>query len=298
MRPHNSSNGGRRIAIVIPVYNRKQTTLNGIKSLKRVNTSGLQVSIIIVDDASPDGTADAVIREHPDVIVVHGTGDLHYAAGTNRGIERALEDEPEFIVTANDDAVFHPEFLQRLVAAADSNPRSIIGSLLLLWDQPHKVFQVGQTWNTLKGGWVIPEHLTAFNIPKTVFDVECIVGNCVLFPVESIKENGLMDEKKFPHGWGDAQYLMRMRKAGWRLLIEPRSYVWCEPNTYPAPLHTLGAKGVFKVLFTNERHPLNLKRQLVARLESAPSRSKAYFAFAAYLMSLGGKTARSIVGRK
>lgn len=290
MQQHNGSNNDRRVAIVIPVYNRKQTTLNGLKSLSRINMRGLDVKIIIVDDASPDGTSEAVTLEFPEVIIVHGDGNLHYAAGTNRGIERALLEDPEFIVTANDDAVFHPEFLHRLIAASDSFPNSIIGALLLLWDQPHKVFQVGQTWKTFKGGWVIPEDLTAFNVPKIPFDVECIVGNCVLFPVNAIRENGLMDEKKFPHGWGDAQYLMRMRKAGWNLKIDPRSLIWCEPNTYPAPLNTLGIKGALNILFKNERHPLNLKRQLVARLESAPSKPKAVMAFVIYLLSLTGQS--------
>lgn len=290
MRPLSVSNNLRRVAIVIPVYNRKEITLKGLRSLTSINTKGLEVKIYIVDDASPDGTAEAVENAFPEVTIIRGNGTLHYAAGTNRGIEKALQDDPDFILTANDDAVFHSEYLQRLISTADKFPNSIIGSLLLLWDQPHKVFQVGQTWNTLKGGWVIPDDLTAFNVPKEPFDVECIVGNSVLFPVKAIRENGLMDEEKFPHGWGDAQYLMRMRKAGWRLLVEPKSYVWCEPNTYPPPLHSRGIKSALNVLFKDQKHPLNLQRQFIARYESAPSRLQAVLAYIFYLFSLFGKS--------
>jgi len=216
--------------------------------------------------------------------------NLHYAAGTNRGIERALEWEPDFIVTMNDDSVFHEDFLIRLIETAQKNPRSIVGSLLLLWDQPHKVFQVGQYWKTLAGGWVIPEDLTAFSVSQNPFEVECIVGNCVLFPVDAIKENGLMDEKRFPLGWGDAQYLIRMSKAGWKLLIDPKSLVWCEPNTYPPPLHTLTVRNVFNSVFVNQRHPLNLKRQFIARWESGPTRTKALLGYAAYLAAFFSRT--------
>jgi hypothetical protein len=99
-----------------------------------------------------------------------------------------------------------------------------------------------------------------------------------------------MDEKKFPRGWGDAQYLARMRKAGWRLLVEPRALVWCEPNTYPKPLHKQSVKEVLKILFVNERHPLNLKRQFVARWESAPTKWQAALAFGVYCFRLGLKT--------
>ncbi len=275
-----------KTALVIPVYNRRETTLQCLKSLSRINRENLDVKIFIVDDGSTDGTGDAVKANYPDVELISGDGTLHYAAGTNRGIEAALRWNPDFIVTMNDDAVFHDQFLQRLVETAEENPRSIIGALLLLWNKPHRVFQVGQKWKTLRGGWEIPEELTAFNVPTNAFEVECIVGNCVLFPVQAIKEHGLMDEKKFPHGWGDAQYLMRMRKAGWKLLVEPKSFVWCEPNTNPAPLHSRSLREILNILFINRKHPLNLQRQFIARWESAPSKILAVPAFAVYCLQI------------
>jgi GT2 family glycosyltransferase len=278
-----------KAALVIPVHNRRETTLQGLRSLSRIKSGQIEIKIFVVDDGSTDGTADAVKLGFPDTALINGDGNLHYAGGTNRGIEKALEWEPDFIVTMNDDSVFHEDFLNRLIETAQKNPGSIVGSLLLLWDQPHKVFQIGQYWNTLAGGWVIPNNLTAFSVPREPFEVECIVGNCVLFPVQAIKENGLMDEKRFPMGWGDAQYLVRMRKAGWKLLIDPKSLVWCEPNTNPPPLHTLTVLNVFKSLFINQRHPLNLKRQFVARWESAPTRTKAVLGFLAYLTAFSAK---------
>ncbi len=282
--------GFTKVALVIPVYNRRETTLQGLKSLSRISTDGLDVKIYVVDDGSTDGTAEAINKNYPEVELIKGDGTLHYAAGTNRGIEAALKWNPDYIVTMNDDSVFHELFLQRLITTSQNNPNSIVGALLLLWDQPHKVFQVGQTWKTFYGGWRIPDDLTAFTVPDKAFEVECIVGNCVLFPIQAIKENGLMDEKKFPHGWGDAQYLMRMRKAGWKLLIEPKSYVWCEPNTYPPPLHTLPKKEILRNLFVNERHPSNFKRQFVALWESSPTKLQALMAFGVYCLRLGIKS--------
>jgi len=278
-----------KAALVIPVYNRRETTLQGLRSLSRINTDGLDVRIFVVDDGSTDGTADAVREQFPEVTLIEADGNLHYAAGTNRGIKKALKWSPDFIVTMNDDAVFHQNFLQSLIATAHLEPRSIVGSLLLLWDEPHRVFQVGQKWNTIAGGWVIREDLTAFTVPQEPFEVECIVGNCVLFPAEAIRENGLMDEKRFPHGWGDAQYLMRMRKAGWKLRVDPKSFVWCEPNTYPPPLHSLKLTEILKILFVDGRHPANLKRQFIARWESAPGRIQAFAAFLVHCIQLFAK---------
>lgn len=286
-----------QVALVIPVHNRRETTLQCLRSLARVDVRGLSVRIFVVDDGSVDGTSDAIRNQFPDVELIAGDGTLHYAAGTNRGIEAALEWRATFIVTMNDDAVFHDQFLQRLVTTASENPRSIVGSLLLLWDRPHQVFQVGQVWRTWKGGWQIPNDLTAFSVGITPFHVECIVGNCVMFPANAIRECGLLDEARFPHGWGDAQYAARLRKAQWNLLIDPRSLVWCEPNTYPPPLHTVGIRPLLEILFLNERHPGNLKRQFLARWESAPTRIKAFLAFCVYCLELLGKSLSYAVKR-
>lgn len=286
-----------KVALVIPVYNRRETTLRGLRSLSRINRQCLEIRTFVIDDGSTDGTGDAVAKGFPEVEVIKGDGTWHYAAGTNRGIEAALEWEPDYIATMNDDACFHENFLQSLVKTSRNNQRSIVGSLLLLWDEPHKVFQVGQYWDTLSGGWVMLEDLTAFNVPQEPFEVECIVGNAVLFPVEAIRECGLLDEKRFPNGWGDAQYLVRMRKAGWSLLVDPKSYVWCEPNTYPKPLHRHNVKDGLKILFVDEKHPLNLKRQFIARWDSAPSKFKAVGAFGVYLLSLAAKTLKYLIGR-
>ena len=282
--------GSYKVALVAPVFNRRETTLRALRSLSRIKKDSLDVKIFIVDDGSTDGTADAIRSLFPDVELIYGDGTLHYAAGTNRGIEMALEWQPDFIVTMNDDAVFHDKFLERLVFTAVGHPGSIVGGLLLLWDKPHEVFQVGLRWNTLRGGWQIPNELSAFAMPGAPFEVECIVGNCVLFPVKAIRDVGLMDENRFPHGWGDAQWLARMRKAGWRLLIDPGSWVWCEPNSYPPPLHSLGVRQTFKVLFQDHRHPQNLRRQFEARWHSAPSRVAATASFAVYLLTLCGKS--------
>jgi GT2 family glycosyltransferase len=290
-----------RVALVIPVYNRKTTTLQCLRSLGRVDKQGLQIKIFIVDDGSTDGTSEAIRKEYPSVDLIMGDGTLHYAAGTNRGIEAALKWEPRFVITMNDDAVFHEQFLQRLIQTAQDNPRSIVGALLLLWDEPHRVFQVGQKWKTWRGGWVIPDDLTAFNVGKRSFEVEGLVGNCLLLPVEAIRECGLMDEQNFPHGWGDAQYTARLRKAGWRLLVEPRSLVWCEPNTYPLALHEMAMGRMLEVLFKDRRYPQNLHRQFMARWESGPTKPRAMLAFGVYLAELIIKSIqfsyRSISGR-
>ena len=275
----------------MPVYNRRETTLQGLRSLMRVELSGIDLRIYVTDDASPDGTAVAIRAEFPNVEVIEGNGDLHYAAGTNRAIEAAMQWEPDFIVMMNDDAVFHRDFLSSLVATAKKQPGSIVGSMLLLWDEPHRVFQVDPKWVTQEGGWQFPEDLTSDSFGREPFEVDALVGNCVLIPSEAIRTVGFLDEKRFPHGWGDAQYFERLRRAGRKLIIDPISLVWCEPNTNPAPLHGKRISEQLQILLFDDRHPVNLRRQFIARWHCAPSRTRAAAAFLFYLFRMSRRAA-------
>ena len=281
-----------KVEIVLPVHNRREITLQALRSLSRIDSNALNVHVIVVDDGSTDGTSDAVRTKFPTVQIVNGDGTLHYAAGTNRGMAEALMHSPDFLVLCNDDSIFHEQFLQRMLATASTHPRSIIGGMLLLWNEPHLVFQVDFKWRTFKGGWKQADRESLFDLPAEPFDVGGLAGNCVLVPVAAIREIGLMDETKFPHGWGDIQYFTRMKKAGWQLLIEPRAFIWCEPNTNLSPLHFQKVREALAILFTNRRHPLNLQRQFIARWESAPSKISALVAFTVYLAQLVGKSVK------
>ena len=88
----------RKIEIVTPVHNRREETLQCLRSLSKVETSGLSLHIVIVDDGSTDGTAEAVAAEFPKVEIVSGDGSLWYTAGTNRGIEAALRHDPDYVL--------------------------------------------------------------------------------------------------------------------------------------------------------------------------------------------------------
>ena len=287
-----SANKTTKVAIAIPVFNRREITLQGLRSLKRVDLAGIDLRIFVTDDASPDGTSSAIETEFPDVEVIEGDGTLHYAAGTNRAIEAAMKWAPDYIAIMNDDAVFHRNFLKSLVDTAKQFPDSVIGSLLLLWNEPHRVFQIDPKWSTTEGGWLFRDDRSSSSFGHTPFEVDAMVGNCSLIPADAIRRSGLLDEARFPHGWGDAQYFETLRRDGWKLRVDPNSLVWCEPNTNPMPLHGKGMAEQLRVLLFDTRHPVNVRRQFIARWHSAPSKPKAAAAFLFYLMRMSTKAAR------
>ncbi len=122
-----------RVVVVLPVHNRRDTTLRALRSLARLDRSTADVEVIVVDDGSTDGTTAAIAAQSPDVTVVPGNGSLFYAAGTNLGVTHALERHPDFIVIANDDAVFSSGCVRELVHCAQAHPRRAIR-----YTRPHR----------------------------------------------------------------------------------------------------------------------------------------------------------------
>ena len=282
-----------RVEIVAPVHNRREITLQCLQSLSRIDKTNLDVHVVIVDDGSTDGTSEAVRAQFSEVEIVEGDGNLWFTEGTNVGIRAALKHNPKYVLLINDDAVFDEKFLRRMVETAEKNPRSVVGSLLLLWDVPHKIFQVSPVWDTRAGGWRHWQNQTVWTVPKKAWEVDIIVGNCVLVPAAAIGEAGLMNSKKYPN-FGDVEYTPRLKKRGWRLLIEPRARVFCQPNNIPASVRKLGLRKMLNALIFDLKHIHNLRRRFYGNFDSAPSRWQGTLAFAIFFLRLAlGRNAES-----
>jgi GT2 family glycosyltransferase len=259
-----------RIAVVTPIHNRREITLQCLRSLSRITLNSIDADIFIVDDGSTDGTSAAIRKTFPDVNIIEGNGELWYTEGTNVGIRAALKRGPDFVLAINDDSIFDADFLEYLVETALRHPRSVVGPLLLLWDEPHRLFQTAPVWRTLEGGWKHWHEQTVWTVPSTAWEVDLIVGNCVLYPASVFRECGFMNSRRFPN-FGDAEFTPRLKRAGYRLIIDPRSRVFCQPNEIHRRLREGNVFRVAKDLFFNLKHPSNLTRLFLSHISGGPS---------------------------
>lgn len=271
------------VEVVAAVHNRKQLTLQCLKSLSRINSSGVSVHSVIVDDGSTDGTSDAIRTQFPDVEIVQGDGNLWYTEGTNVAIRAALKHDPKYLLLINDDQVFDENFLIYLIEVAERHPRSIVGPLLLLWDRPHLLFQTAPVWSTWRGGWMHWQDQTVWTIPEKPWKVDLVVGNCVLIPADALRQHGLMRSDRYPN-FGDAELTPRLKRLGWELIIDPRSRVFCQPNAAPARVRGMNFTQMYNELFRDLGRAHNLRRRLYGNLDGAPTRLQGLTAFGMFLL--------------
>lgn len=267
-----------RVEIVTPVFNRRDETLECLRSIDRCDASGLALHTIIVDDGSTDGTAEAVAGQFPHVQIVPSSGDLWYTAGANLGMKTALTHDPDYVLLINNDQVFEEKCIRAMVECAERHPKSVVGAILLNRERPNEIFQVSPKWETWKGGFRHWYKQTLATIPNKPWRAEIIVGNCVLIPTEAIRRHGLMNEKRLPQ-YGDAEFTPRLRRAGWELLIEPRARVFCKPNDVIAGFRKLPFRKKVKKLFGSPTGGYSIQRHFYSSLGGAPNAATGIAAF-------------------
>lgn len=277
-----------RLAIIAPVHNRRELTLQCLRSLSRIDRTGLDVLIFIVDDGCTDGTREAIEDDFPDVRIVQGTGELWYTAGTNLGILSALKHKPDYLLCINDDSIFEEKCIQQMIDCAKRHSRSVVGGLLLLWDTPHRVFQVAPLWKTWQGGWRHWQEQTIWTVPQAPWEVDLIVGNCILYPAAVFDEAGMMNPR-ISAQYGDAEFTTRLKKRGWRLLIEPRARVFCQPNAEHIPVTSQPLSKQVELLFRKRSSAVNVTHQLRQSIHTAPNKLTGLAAFAAFYTRVAGR---------
>lgn len=219
-----------RIAILMACYNRREKTLACLASLSQ-NRLPRQCSlrVFLTDDASTDGTAVSVTERFPDVEILPGTGDLFWNRGMHLAFARALSIGFDAYIWLNDDTLLYQNGVELLLStlekgsAGGTRPAVVIGSTC----DP-------ATKRITYGGVVAKGPLRPFTyrlIEPQSRPVECdtMNGNCVLVPGEIAEAIGNL-EYSYKHAMGDTDYGLRVRRAGFKLLVAPGYVGTCAKN--------------------------------------------------------------------
>jgi N-acetylglucosaminyl-diphospho-decaprenol L-rhamnosyltransferase len=114
------------LSIVIPTHDTRELTLRCLDSLFDSPLPGMEV--ILVDDASRDGTAGEVRRRHPEVVVLRNEEPARFTGAANRGLARTAG---QILLLLNSDTEVEPGGLERLAGIFAREPAlSIAGALL------------------------------------------------------------------------------------------------------------------------------------------------------------------------
>jgi len=191
--------------------------------------------VACVDNGSTDGSPAIVRDEFPEARLIALSENLHYARGTNVGMQEALADPRcEFIVPLNNDTRVDPEWLANLVRAADAPGVGAVAAKLLLMDHPDVLNGAG-IWITRDGagvdrGWLQKDE-GQFDHDPEVFGGS---GGAALYRRSSLETVGLLDAD-FVAYLEDVDLAWRIRIAGYRAAFAPNAIVYHKHSASTAP---------------------------------------------------------------
>jgi GT2 family glycosyltransferase len=176
--------------------------------------------VLVIDNASTDGTTELLARDYPSVRVERLPTNTGFAGGVAHALERVTT---SYLVLVNNDAVVRPGWLTHLLEPLDSDPRTAaVCSKLLLPD--------GRLNSA--GGYLEPNgyaHDLGFGEPDdgrwdTPREVGFATGTAVAYRTDAVREVGGVDPRYFLYV-EDVDLSWRLHLAGWKVRYQPTAVV-------------------------------------------------------------------------
>ncbi|HZQ66948.1 MAG TPA: glycosyltransferase family 2 protein [Terriglobales bacterium] len=215
------------LSIVIVTWNGKRYALECLESL-RANGGKCPTEIIVVDNASTDGTPEAIRIQFPEVHVIQNCDNLGFAKANNIGVRQS---RGKYVCLINSDVVVPPGCLDRMLAWMEAHEDvGIMGPKMLCPDGSVglSVMRLPTVWNSLCSALalnsVFPKSklFAGFSIKTTdvqaIRDVEVVTGWFWMASQIALGQVGGLDERFFMYG-EDIDWCHRFRKAGWRVVF-------------------------------------------------------------------------------
>jgi GT2 family glycosyltransferase len=214
------------VAVVVLTWNGREDTLACLASLRNVEHEPLVV--IVVDNASTDGTAEAVVAQHPEADLVRNAENLGFAGGMNAGIRRALERGADHVLLLNNDTEVDPPFVSELLDAAAVHPEAgALCSKVLFADAPDRIWFAGAGYDPRRGHQGRQRGYGERDGARYqgTWESDRACGTAMLVPRGVVERVGLLDDELFAYA-EDVEWSLRARERGLRIFVAGDSRVW------------------------------------------------------------------------
>jgi GT2 family glycosyltransferase len=210
--------------VLIPVHNRKETTLRCLAELQTQKVLE-KFKVVVIDDGSTDNTSVEIQMYYPEVNLLSGDGSLWWTGAIRKGMEFAYQNDAKYFIWMNDDTLPSPGSLLHMLEKVSQSEKIIVSG------QCYKDMEFQYpTYGGQKKGLL---SITLFHTPiGQILPCDCMSGNLVCFPRSVIDEIGLPPADKLPHNMADIVYTWEAKKAGFDLLVCGDATATCEFNPF------------------------------------------------------------------
>ena len=191
--------------------------------------------VIVVDNGSPDGTADMLRDIFPQVRLIVNTANLGYTHPMNQALKAA---RGNYRVQLNPDTLVRPGAFDALVDFMDAHPEAGICTPRVLNRDGSFQLQCrrseGRPWDafTYFSGLsrLFPNqrrfagYLMTYKNNLEIYEVQAVSGSCMFIRAKIFRQVGYLDEQFYAYQ-EDSDFCLRARKAGWKIFYLPQAEI-------------------------------------------------------------------------
>ncbi|MBI4671910.1 MAG: glycosyltransferase family 2 protein [Chloroflexi bacterium] len=227
------------LGLVILNYNTRDVLRECLRSLQQ--TRGVDVEVVVVDNASSDGSAEMLRAEFlgntfPPVRLIASDKNGGFAYGNNLALREFLArpNPPRALMLLNSDTQVPPDALRAMLDFLDARPDAgIVGPKLVLRDGSldlacRRSFPTPQVslYRMIGLSKLFPKskHFGRYNLTYLDEDetaqVDSVVGAAMLLRTDALRQAGILDEAFFMYG-EDLDLALRIKQKGWNAYYYP-----------------------------------------------------------------------------
>lgn len=185
---------------------------------------GVALSVLVVDNDSTPQERARIAREAPAARVVVFSRNLGFAGAANEGIART---RAPFVLLLNNDAVLEPDYVARLAARLEFDPRLAAVQGLVLTEDGRQIDTAGLEWNDRGEALPVLSGADASVAPREPFEVSGVSATAALYrreAFEAASSGGAAFESAYFAYYEDVDLSLRLLRKGWRFACDPRAF--------------------------------------------------------------------------
>lgn len=216
------------VVVLIVCFNGREHLSECLASVRASDDGHVTRRVVVVDNASTDGSIDFIRQHHPDVEIVSSSTNLGFAGGNNLGWEtiRRRYPDAEYLALLNQDTRVASGWLPPLVAFMDAHPQcGAAQAKLLLHGEPDRVNTLGNCSHFLGFGYMTGYRQVDNTSYATPPCITFASGAAVMLRTAVLRRVGLFQSEYFAY-LEDAEVGWKLRQVGFTSHMVPQSIVY------------------------------------------------------------------------
>lgn len=230
----------KKLFVVTLTFNTNKETHNWLASVQQLQTNGIELHIVIVDNASQEPFVLNQKEQAENTHVIRSDENTGFSGGNNIGMKYALSQGAEYVMIVNNDTIVDKHLAMRLLEVLEHDKTIGVVTPKIYFAKGHEFhknrYKKGDLGKIFwfAGGFtdwanVMSIHRGVDEVDRgqynTAESVTFASGCCMMFPRKVLEKIGLFDEKYFLY-FEDADLCERIQRAGYKIVYMPFAVLW------------------------------------------------------------------------